>query len=43
MKKSGISSWGIRPVSADIPKMMVNITENTAAGMLRSWVWAIVL
>jgi hypothetical protein len=43
MKNNGIDGCGSRPVSAKMPKRTVSITENTAAGMFSSWVWAIEL
>lgn len=43
MKESGISGWGMRPLSAKTPNTTVNSTAKTAPGMLRSWASAIVL
>lgn len=36
MKNSGMAGWGMRPVSANIPKVIVKITANTADGMFKS-------
>lgn len=43
MKLSGMSGCGILPVSAKIPNTIVNMQENIADGMLRSWTFAIPL
>jgi hypothetical protein len=43
MKKSGMAGWGMRPVSAKIPNVIVKTTANTADGMFKSWAWPIEL
>ena len=43
MKPSGIAGWGMRPVFAKMPNIMVRIMAKMAAGILRSWDCAIEL